>query len=37
MTIPANIIAYINEFIEEAKASGLVKQTIEGGGLREFR
>jgi len=27
-------LAYISEFIEEAKASGLVKQTIEAGGLR---
>ena len=27
-------LAYVSEFIEEAKASGLVKQTIERGGLR---
>ena len=27
-------LAYISEFIEEAKASGLVKQTIERAGLR---
>jgi polar amino acid transport system substrate-binding protein len=26
--------AYVNEFIEEAKASGLVKQTVERAGLR---
>jgi polar amino acid transport system substrate-binding protein len=27
-------LAYVNDFIEEAKASGLVKQAIERGGLR---
>ena len=27
-------LAYVSEFIEEAKASGLVKQTIEAGGLQ---
>jgi hypothetical protein len=30
----AERLAYITEFIEEAKASGLVHQAIEGGGLR---
>jgi len=30
----AGRLAYVSEFIEEAKASGLVKQTIESGGLR---
>jgi polar amino acid transport system substrate-binding protein len=30
----AERLAYVNEFIEEAKASGLVKQTIEHAGLR---
>ena len=30
----AGRLAYVGEFIEEAKASGLVKQTIERGGLR---
>lgn len=30
----AGRLAYVSEFIEEAKASGLVKQTIERGGLR---
>ena len=28
----AERLAYVNEFIEEAKASGLVKQTIERAG-----
>ena len=27
-------LAYVSEFLEEAKASGLVKQSIERGGLR---
>lgn len=27
-------LSYVNEFIEEAKASGLVKRTIDGAGLR---
>ena len=30
----ARRLAYVSEFLEEAKASGLVKQTIERGGLR---
>ena len=30
----AGRLAYVSEFIEEAKASGLVKRTIERGGLR---
>jgi len=30
----AGRLAYVSEFIEEAKASGLVKQTIERAGLR---
>ena len=30
----AERLAYVNEFIEEAKASGLVKQTIERAGMR---
>jgi polar amino acid transport system substrate-binding protein len=30
----AGRLAYVSEFLEEAKASGLVKQTIERGGLR---
>lgn len=30
----AGRLAYVNEFIEEAKASGLVKRTIEAAGLR---
>jgi polar amino acid transport system substrate-binding protein len=30
----AQWLAYVDEFIEEAKASGLVKQTIESAGLR---
>jgi len=30
----AGRLAYISEFIEEAKASGLVQQLVEGGGLR---
>jgi len=30
----AGRLAYVSEFIEEAKASGLVQQTIERGGLR---
>jgi polar amino acid transport system substrate-binding protein len=30
----AGRLAYVNAFIEEAKASGLVKQTIERAGLR---
>jgi len=33
----AGRLAYVSEFIEEAKASGLVKQTIERGGLREVK
>jgi len=28
------VLAYVSEFIEEAKASGLVKQIIERNGLR---
>jgi polar amino acid transport system substrate-binding protein len=30
----AGRLAYVNEFIDEAKASGLIKQTIETAGLR---
>jgi polar amino acid transport system substrate-binding protein len=30
----AGLLAYVSEFIEEAKASGLVKQTIERAGLQ---
>ena len=30
-------LAYISEFVEEAKASGMIKLAIERGGLRGFR
>jgi polar amino acid transport system substrate-binding protein len=30
-------LAYIGEFVEEAKASGLVQRAIESGGLHEFQ
>jgi polar amino acid transport system substrate-binding protein len=30
-------LAYIGEFVEEAKASGLIGRAIERGGLRGFR
>ncbi|HUZ71558.1 MAG TPA: transporter substrate-binding domain-containing protein [Stellaceae bacterium] len=30
-------LAYIGEFVEEAKASGLIQRAIESGGLRGFR
>jgi polar amino acid transport system substrate-binding protein len=33
----AERLAYINEFVEEAKASGLIQQVIENGNLRGFR
>src|SRR5271166_2529850 len=40
MAVPkgkAGRLAYISEFIEEAKASGLVQRIIESGGLRGFQ
>ena len=30
-------LAYVSEFIEEAKASGLIQRAIEAGGLRGVR
>jgi hypothetical protein len=33
----AERLAYVSEFIEETKASGMVKRTIERTGLRGFR
>jgi polar amino acid transport system substrate-binding protein len=33
----AGRLAYIGEFVEEAKASGLIQRSIERGGLREFQ
>jgi polar amino acid transport system substrate-binding protein len=33
----AGRLAYISEFVEEAKASGLIQRSIERGGLREFQ
>jgi hypothetical protein len=30
-------LAYISEFIEEAKATGLIQRAIEGAGLRGVR
>ena len=40
MAVPkgqAGRLAYISEFIEEAKASGLIQRAIEGAGLRAVR
>ncbi len=34
---PTGRLAYISEFVEEAKASGLIERAIERGGLRGFR
>jgi polar amino acid transport system substrate-binding protein len=33
----AGWLAYINEFVEEAKASGLVQRAIEHAGVRGIR
>jgi polar amino acid transport system substrate-binding protein len=33
----AGRLAYISEFVEEAKASGLIQRAIDGGSLHEFQ